>query len=184
MQTASSKSATVHNPEETEAWLRALTAGRDEKGVKVIRRAAEYAGQAHAGQSRASGDPYISHALSVADILRELGLDYESIAAAILHDVVEDTDITIDEIASEFGAVIARLVDGVTKMDVIHAFSESKDADQARERAKAESLRKMLIAMVEDVRVVLIKLADRLHNMRTLKPLRPGETTAHCERNP
>ncbi len=105
---------------------------------------------------------------AVAEILNDLNLDYETLAAAMLHDVVEDTEITLDDVQHEFGPVIARMVDGVTKMERIGEFqkvSESGDQNQA------ESLRKLLLAMAEDVRVVLIKLADRLHNMRTLQHL-------------
>lgn len=138
---------------------------------QVVEKAIALAEKAHEGQQRRSGEPYFSHALAVAAILRELNLDHETLAAAILHDVVEDTPVTVEEIARDFGPVIARLVDGVTKMDRIGEYREL--ASDSREQVQAESLRKLLLAMAEDVRVVLIKLADRLHNMRTLGHLDP-----------
>lgn len=153
-----------------EGPLRALVADRPEGEASLIRRAYEFAQRAHAHQRRASGEPYISHTLAVAQILAELRLDGETIAAAILHDVVEDTGTLLEAVAAEVGPRVARLVDGVTKMDVIKDLPTPGDASR-KERAHSESLRKMLLAMAEDVRVVLIKLADRLHNMRTLDSL-------------
>jgi len=153
-----------------EDWLNAVASGRPEPEKEILRRAVALASRAHAGQQRASGEPYVQHSLAVARILADLGLDHETLAAAILHDVVEDTGIALDDLKSEFGASIAGLVDGVTKMKVIQEF-QSEPAGSRRESAQAESLRKMLLAMAEDVRVVLIKLADRLHNMRTLSAL-------------
>ncbi len=117
--------------------------------------------RAHGDQKRKNGDPYIVHPVKAAIILVELGMDTDSIAAALLHDVVEDTDVTLEEIKKEFGKDIALLVDGVTKLGRI-PFS-------SRERQQAENVRKMLLAMAQDVRVIIIKLADRLHNMRTLE---------------
>ncbi len=152
------------------AWLRSVADQRDDGERELICRAAELAARAHHGQERASGEPYISHALAVATITDELKLDAEAVAAALLHDVVEDTETGIDTIRDEFGPDVARLVEGVTKMDVIHGFTGASE-DAAHETVRTESLRKMLLAMVEDVRVVLVKLADRLHNMRTLKAL-------------
>ena len=125
----------------------------------MIDRAFALADQAHSGQRRRSGEPYICHPLSVAQILIDLGMDSESIAAALMHDVAEDTDVTIDEIRSKFGPEVALLVDGVTKLTQIK-FSNVEDR-------QAENLRKMLLAMSQDVRVMIIKLSDRLHNMRT-----------------
>ncbi len=145
-------------------WLAALTDLYPPQALAVLRRACEVARVEHGGQLRASGEPYWHHVLAVADILVDLRLDYETVAAAILHDVVEDTEVTLKEIEQEFGKAIARLVDGVTKIDFIHTVSGGGTR-------QAESLRKLLLAMAEDVRVVLIKLADRLHNMRTLKHL-------------
>jgi GTP pyrophosphokinase len=153
-----------------EAWLTALAGRYPAAEIAVIRRACEWAQRAHTGQTRASGEPYVSHSLAVASILTDLGLDHEVLAAAILHDVVEDSAIGLDDLRREFGARIASLVDGVTKMKVIQEF-RAEAAAARKEHLQAESLRKMLLAMAEDVRVVLIKLADRLHNMRTLAVL-------------
>lgn len=151
-----------------------LLQGRPELEQQVLEKAADWASAAHRDQQRASGEPYYSHVLAVAEILNELNLDYETLAAAMLHDVVEDTDITLEKIRSEFGAVIARLVDGVTKMERIGEYQQaSQESNQGH--AQAESLRKLLLAMADDVRVVLIKLADRLHNMRTLQHLESGQ---------
>ena len=153
-----------------DAWIGKLAALRPAAEVEVIRRACELAGRAHQGQTRLSGEPYVQHALAVAHTLAELGLDHETLAAAILHDVVEDTGVKLEDLKHDFGPRIAALVDGVTKMKVIQEFRG--DTGGARqEHSQAESLRKMLLAMAEDVRVVLIKLADRLHNMRTLAAL-------------
>lgn len=149
------------------AWLTALGSERTQEEADLIQRAFKLAEDAHGGQERASGEPYINHALAVADILVGLRLDHETIAAAILHDVVEDTDISIQDIETSFGPSVAQLVNGVTKMQAIDA-QMSKEVLK-KDSAQAESLRKLLLAMAEDVRVVLIKLADRVHNMRTLK---------------
>jgi len=155
--------------DQVESWLRSLGFSPDAPEADLIRRAFLLANQAHGEQRRASGEPYITHALAVAEILVQLRLDPEAIAAAILHDVVEDTSIKLPDIEQLFGASVARLVSGVTKM----AYIEQKDLAEkgTKERMRVESLRKLLLAMAEDVRVVLIKLADRLHNMRTLKHL-------------
>src|SRR3972149_7415935 len=115
---------------------------------------------AHAGQTRQSGDPYISHPLAVAEILAGWHLDGQTLMAALLHDVTQDTSVTKDEISDTFGKPVAELVDGVSKLHRIEL--------QSAEDAQAENFRKMLLAMARDVRVILIKLADRLHNMRTL----------------
>lgn len=120
----------------------------------------EFAKTAHSGQVRDSGDPYVSHPVAVAVILVELGMDENSICAALLHDVVEDTPVTMEELVAKFGAEIGQLVDGVTKL--------SKIPLSTREEQQAENVRKMLFAMSKDIRVIIIKLADRLHNMRTL----------------
>src|SRR5512132_2969823 len=120
---------------------------------------------AHAGQTRQSGEPYISHPLAVAGILAEWHLDGQALVAALLHDVMEDTAVTKAEIADTFGKPVADLVDGVSKLDKIEF--------QSAEDAQAENFRKMLLAMARDVRVILIKLADRLHNMRTLAAVAP-----------
>ncbi|MPZ88832.1 MAG: RelA/SpoT family protein [Nitriliruptorales bacterium] len=131
--------------------------------LKEVLRAYEVAETAHSGQVRRSGDPYITHPIGVAEVLAELGMDTPTIVAALLHDVVEDTDLTVPDIAREFDSTTALLVDGVTKLDRIQTSS--------KEQQQAESLRKMLIAMAADLRVLLIKLADRLHNMKTLHHL-------------
>ena len=128
-------------------------------------RAYEYADAAHAGQCRSSGEPYIIHPVGVAEILAELGMDTPTLVAALLHDVVEDTDLTVRTVSTEFGETAGALVNGVTKLDRLQVKSKAEQ--------QAESLRKMLIAMAEDLRVLLIKLADRLHNMRTLHHLAP-----------
>ncbi|MFC5524569.1 RelA/SpoT family protein [Rhodanobacter ginsengisoli] len=128
--------------------------------VERVLRAFEIGAKAHAGQERKSGEPYITHPVAVAGILAELGLDAETIIAAILHDTLEDTELSREALAAEFGEVVAELVDGVTKLDKMRFGS--------RQEADAESFRKMLLAMARDIRVILIKLADRLHNMRTL----------------
>ncbi len=128
--------------------------------VERVLRAFQIGAQAHAGQERKSGEPYITHPVAVAGILAELGLDAETIIAAILHDTLEDTELSRETLAAEFGEVVAELVDGVTKLDKMRFGS--------RQEADAESFRKMLLAMARDIRVILIKLSDRLHNMRTL----------------
>lgn len=152
-------------------WLVSIGDGRSIAEMQFIQRACELAQRAHEGQTRASGEPFFQHSLSVANILAELRMDYETIAAAILHDVLEDTQITYEEIKCEFNPTVARLVDGVTKMGQIQEY-RGQSKKSKKEQAQAESLRKMFLAMVEDIRVVLIKLADRLHNMRTLHHLR------------
>lgn len=154
-------------------WLEQIGAESNPNDVELVRNAFVMAEKAHQGQVRASGEPYVNHVVAVADILVNLHLDYESVAAAFLHDVVEDSEVTLDDIRQQFGDSIAELVDGVTKMHAI-----DMQVDQYRhqhDQVQAESLRKLLLAMAKDVRVVLIKLADRLHNMRTLKFLSPDK---------
>jgi GTP diphosphokinase / guanosine-3',5'-bis(diphosphate) 3'-diphosphatase len=146
--------------EALEAQLQA--AGMGVSDLSLVARAYALAADAHAGVERKSGEPYITHPVAVAAILADMQMDAETIAAALLHDVPEDTTITLDDIRNQFGERVARLVDGVTKLKRIEWLSDREDV------AKAESLRKMFLAMADDVRVVLIKLADRLHNMRTL----------------
>ncbi|HYF98419.1 MAG TPA: RelA/SpoT family protein, partial [Coxiellaceae bacterium] len=123
--------------------------------------------EAHRGQKRRTGEPYITHPVSVACILAEIKLDYQTIMAALLHDVIEDTSVTKENIAQQFGEEVAELVDGVSKLTQIEFVS--------RAQAQAENLRKMVLAMAKDIRVILVKLADRLHNMRTLESLPPSK---------
>jgi GTP diphosphokinase / guanosine-3',5'-bis(diphosphate) 3'-diphosphatase len=137
------------------------------KDVTRLRDAYRFSEAAHAGQTRQSGDPYISHPLAVAEILAGWHLDGQTLMAALLHDVTEDTSVTKDEISDTFGKPVAELVDGVSKLDKIEF--------QSAEDAQAENFRKMLLAMARDVRVMLIKLADRLHNMRTLGAVPPAK---------
>jgi len=134
--------------------------------VALVSRAFEFSETAHRGQFRKSGEPYITHPLAVASILSQWRLDAQGLAAALLHDVMEDTSVTKIELESTFGKPVADMVDGVSKLDQIEFTS--------REDAQAESFRKMLLAMARDVRVILIKLADRLHNMRTLDAMAPN----------
>jgi len=131
--------------------------------VERIREAAEFGAQAHRGQKRLSGEPYIAHPVATAEILADLHLDADTIVSAILHDVIEDTPIAKEEIEQRFGSDVAGIVDGVTKLDQIQF--------KSREEAQAESFRKMLLAMVRDLRVIMVKLADRTHNMRTISSM-------------
>jgi len=133
--------------------------------VALVERAFLFSDSAHRGQFRKSGEPYITHPLAVASILSQWRIDAQGLAAALLHDVMEDTTVTKAEIETSFGRPVADMVDGVSKLDQIEFTS--------REDAQAESFRKMLLAMAQDVRVILIKLADRLHNMRTLDAMAP-----------
>ncbi len=131
-----------------------------EDGVQQVVRAYEFGNEAHAGQTRKTGEPYITHPVAVAQELADMHLDAQAIAAALLHDVVEDTPASLVDIEEQFGLEVAQLVDGVSKLDQIRF--------QSRAEMQAESFRKMMMAMIEDIRVILVKLADRLHNMQTL----------------
>ena len=144
-----------------------------EDKVALVEKGYHFAAEHHNGQSRMSGGPYIEHPLKTAISLADLHLDFTTIAAALLHDVMEDCGVTYDELAEAFGDDVARLVDGVTKLTRMDLKLTSQEDHQQEERLHAESLRKMLVAMAEDIRVVLIKLADRLHNMATLDALAP-----------
>ena len=133
--------------------------------VKEVYRAYLFGAEAHDGQHRLSGEPYIYHPLAVARILAEMRMDYNTIIAALLHDVIEDTETAKESLASSFSEEVATLVDGVTKLTHIKFGSKAE--------AQAENFRKMILAMSKDIRIILIKLADRLHNMRTLGVMRP-----------
>jgi GTP pyrophosphokinase len=149
-----------HNvPAALEPVIGALKANHPKSDVALVKRAYEVAERAHDGQMRKSGEPYITHPVAVTTILAELGMPDVVLAAALLHDTVEDTDYSLDQVRSEFGDEIALMVDGVTKLDKVHY----------GEAAQAETVRKMVIAMAKDIRVLVIKLADRLHNARTWK---------------
>ena len=160
-------------PEELyEQLLNTIRQYHPSSDLSLIEKAYQTAYKCHEGQKRKSGEPYIIHPICVAIILAELELDKETIAAGLLHDVVEDTSMTLEDVATEFSDEIAILVDGVTKLTQL-------DLSQDKIEIQAENLRKMFLAMAKDIRVILIKLADRLHNLRTLqyrtqarKPLR------------
>src|SRR6187399_1618387 len=152
-----------HREDLVEELIAEVEAYNPDVDKELLRRAFEYAENAHSGQTRRSGEEFILHPLGVARICSELRLDEQTIAAALLHDVLEDTDAELDELRAEFGDEIAQLVEGVTKLTRIQFSS--------REQAEAENYRKMIVAMAKDVRVILIKLADRLHNMRTIEYL-------------
>src|SRR5271170_8311275 len=142
--------------------MRKNRAGDD---VELLRRAYDFAAERHSDQTRASGEPYLSHPLEVAHILADMKFDATTLCAALLHDVIEDTKVPLDRISEMFGPEVARLVEGTTKISRLDFL--------APEDRQAENVRKMLLAMVNDVRVVMVKLADRLHNMRTLEFLEP-----------
>ena len=144
-----------------------LKAYLPQEEIELIWEAYRYSNKAHMGQKRIGGEAYISHPVSVACIASEFHLDAASIQAALLHDVVEDTPSTADDIKEKFGSQVAKLVDGLSKLDKVHFADDTE--------AQAENFRKMLLAMSQDVRVILIKLADRLHNMQTLEPLKPSK---------
>ena len=138
----------------------AILAEHPGAALEPVGKAFDLAVVAHEGQKRATGEPYVTHPIASAQILAELGLDVAAIQAALLHDVPEDTEYSLTDVEERFGADVAQLVDGVTKL--------SKFSTHSHEQQQAENIRKMLLAMAQDIRVVLIKLADRLHNMRTL----------------
>ena len=156
------------NPDELYGKLiKLVRKNMTENDVSLVEKAYFIAKKAHEGQFRFSGEPYIIHPVSVAIILYNLGMDGESMAAALLHDVVEDTDMTKENIQEEFGEDVANLVEGVTKLGKVPIFT--------KEEQQAENVRKMLMAMSQDIRVIIIKLADRIHNMRTLSFMRPDK---------
>ena len=145
--------------------MKRMQENRPQDDLTIVKKAYDYSLKHHEGQTRASGEPYLVHPLEVALVLAEMKMDPVAIAAGLLHDSVEDTSVTIVDIRKEFGEQVAHIVEGVTKI--------SKIDFATREEQQAENLRKMMLAMVDDIRVVLIKLADRLHNMRTLEHLQP-----------
>ena len=151
-------------PPAIEPLLRVVRANHPKVDVSLLERAYLVAEKAHEGQVRKSGDPYITHPVAVATILAELGLTPPTLAAALLHDTVEDTEYTLDALRRDFGDEIAAMVDGVTKLDKV-SFGEA---------AQAETVRKMVVAMARDIRVLVIKLADRLHNARTWRYVSSG----------
>lgn len=154
-------------PAAIEPLVRALRASHPKEDIAIIERAYTVAERAHEGQVRKSGDPYITHPVAVATILAELGMTASTLAAALLHDTVEDTDYTLDQLRRDFGDEIAMLVDGVTKLDKVNY----------GDAAQSETVRKMVIAMAKDIRVLVIKLADRLHNARTWRFVSSGSAS-------
>ena len=142
-----------------EPLFRIVRASDPKADLRLLERAYQVAEKYHRGQRRKSGDPYITHPLSVTTILAELGMDVPTLCAGLLHDTVEDTDYSLDMLRRDFGDTVALLVDGVTKLDKV----------KLGEAAQAETVRKMVVAMARDIRVLVIKLADRLHNMRTMR---------------
>jgi GTP diphosphokinase / guanosine-3',5'-bis(diphosphate) 3'-diphosphatase len=150
-------------PLSLDSLLRKVRAYNPKADVRQVQRAYEFAEASHRGQLRKSGDPFIEHPLGVAHILADLGMDTTTLVSALLHDVVEDTDLGLDEVREDFGDEVAAIVDGLTKLEKIEY--------RSREQEQAENVRKMIVAMARDIRVLIIKLADRLHNMRTLDSL-------------
>src|SRR5919109_4825481 len=153
------------SPQSVDELLRKVRSYNPKADVREVQRAYEFADESHRGQLRKSGEPFIEHPLGVAHILADLGMDTTTLVAALLHDVVEDTELSLGRIESEFGSEVGAIVDGLTKLDRIEY--------RTREQEQAENVRKMIVAMARDIRVLIIKLADRLHNMRTLDAL-PG----------
>ncbi|TVP89183.1 MAG: guanosine-3',5'-bis(diphosphate) 3'-diphosphatase [Pseudomonadaceae bacterium] len=150
-----------------ETFADRLTSYLEPEQINLVRRAYYYAEQAHDGQTRRSGEPYVTHPLAVANILAGMHMDYQSLMAAMLHDVIEDTGIPKNALEKQFGATVAELVDGVSKLTQMDF--------ETKAEAQAENFQKMALAMAKDIRVILVKLADRLHNMRTLGALRPDK---------
>jgi GTP pyrophosphokinase len=150
-----------------ESLLRTVRGYNSKADLKEIERAYRFAAEHHEGQRRLSGEDFIEHPLAVAQVLADLGLDTTTLQAALLHDTVEDTDVTVEALEEAFGSEVSRIVDGLTKLDQV--------SFRSREQEQAENVRKMIVAMAGDIRVLLIKLADRLHNMRTLSALAPDK---------
>src|SRR5262245_46535980 len=162
-ETVTTLEAGERHEELLEGLLAELAAQRADVDVELVTRAFRFAAASHEGQQRRSGEPFITHPVGVASICAGLRLDEQTIAAALLHDVVEDTGVELDTLREEFGDEIAALVDGVTKLTRVQF--------QTREQAEAENYRKMVVAMAEDIRVILVKLADRVHSLRALEDL-------------
>ena len=158
--------------ERYESMMQAVKRYSPAADLDVIQRAFEYADEKHKKQLRKSGEPYIIHPLAVAEIVAEIGLDTDAIAAALLHDCLEDTDASFDEITRLFGRTVAELVEGVTKLTRVQY--------STMEEQQMENLRKMFMAMSKDIRGVLIKIADRLHNMRTMQYQTPEKQIQKC----
>ena len=159
--TAQMQNQKIADPDlQFEALLEKVRTGPHSMDLDRIRAAYEMARDAHAGQKRKDGSPYVTHCISAADICFDMGLDEDSIVSALLHDVIEDTALTHADIAKKFGPQVADIVEGVTKLTRVQYTS--------KEDEQSENLRKMLMAMSKDIRVILIKIADRLHNMRTM----------------
>lgn len=171
--------AIARGGEETERLLRRLSEFYSPEELDLVARAFVLAEERHRPQTRVSGEPYITHPVAVAHILADYRLDAPTLAASLLHDTVEDTATTLEELQTSFGAEISMLVDGVTKLTSISS-RQGRDAPQPRskQQAQAENLRKIFLAMARDLRVILIKLADRLHNLRTLGSMRPQKQEA------
>ena len=148
----------------------------EQSQIEDIARAYLYSANAHETQFRTSGEPYITHPVAVCEKLAKMQMDKDTIMAAILHDVVEDTPVKIEEIEAEFGKKVAELVEGVTKITQLSGKSKAE--------TQAQSMRKMILAMVADVRVIVIKLADRMHNMETLGAMPPKKQAKKSSRNP
>jgi GTP diphosphokinase / guanosine-3',5'-bis(diphosphate) 3'-diphosphatase len=162
--------------EAIESLIETIRTSSPAANLDLVKRAAHFAVAAHGADMRRSGEPYVLHPIAVATILAHIQLDAETIVGALLHDVVEDTSVSLEQIEAEFGSRAARLVDGVSKLGRIPWTRDDNDGGSSREKAQqAENLRKMFLAMVDDIGVVLIKLADRLHNMRTLDALPPDK---------
>ncbi|MEQ8484779.1 MAG: HD domain-containing protein, partial [Pseudomonadales bacterium] len=154
----------IANPVSIDDLIHKLAAYLDAEQIALVRDAYDYAAAAHEGQWRRTGHPYISHPLAVANILAGMRMDHETVMAALLHDVIEDTEVARANLRERYGESVAQIVDGVSKLSTIF---------RTRAEAQAENFQKMAMAMAKDIRVIVVKLADRLHNMRTIKAMRP-----------